>query len=267
MSDQRVGAAIRFLRIRRGWRQSDLAARAGVSQSTVSRIERGHLSDVTLDAVRRVAAAVDLRVDLIGRWRGGDLDRLLAAGHSALHESVARHLGRLSGWEFASEVSFSHYADRGVIDLFAWHALTRSLLVIELKTVFVDVNELIGTLDRKRRNAAQIARERGWLTEAATVSVWVIVVDSSTNRRRAAQHATMLRHAYPLDGRGIRTWLGAPRGAVGCLSFWPSSRLVNGRAASSQFRPARQRVRLAPKHGTKAGSGCRAVPHRDNTAS
>lgn len=32
------------------------------------------------------------------------------------------------------EVSFSIYGQRGVIDILAWHAATRSLLVIELKT-------------------------------------------------------------------------------------------------------------------------------------
>lgn len=248
MTDQRFGAAIRFLRIRRGWRQRDLAGRASVSQSAVSRIERGHLASVTLDMIRRVASALDMRVDVVGRWRGGDLDRLLAAGHSALHELVARHLGGLRGWQFASEVSFSHYADRGVIDLLAWHEPTRSLLVIELKTEFIDMNELIGTLDRKRRNAAQIARERGWLANPASVSVWVIVADNSTNRRRATEHATMLRHAYPVDGRGIRGWLRKPSGPIRCLSFWANSRPRTRTASSGVRQAVRHRVRLPLTH-------------------
>jgi transcriptional regulator with XRE-family HTH domain len=254
MTDQRLGASIRFVRIRRGWRQRDLAERAGVSQSAVSRIERGHLGEVTVDTIRRVAGALDMRIDVVGRWRGGDLDRLLASGHSALHESVARLLAGLSGWQFASEVSFSNYADRGVIDLLAWHEPTRCLLVIELKTEFVDMNELIGTLDRKFRNAAQIARERGWLASAASVSIWVIVVDSSTNRRRATEHATMLRHAYPLDGRAIRGWLRKPSGPVRCLSFWPNTRPGTGTAGPRPIRPARHRVRLASTHDA-GGSG------------
>jgi transcriptional regulator with XRE-family HTH domain len=103
----------RFLRIRRGWRQIDVADRAGVSQSQVSRIERGHLATVTIETLRRVAAVLDLRIDVVGRWRGGDLDRLLAAGHSALHEAVATRLRGLAGWAFASEVSFSIDGERG----------------------------------------------------------------------------------------------------------------------------------------------------------
>ena len=262
MTDQRFGAAIRFVRIRRGWRQRELAARAGVSQSAVSRIERGHVAQVTLDTIRDVAGALDMRVDVVGRWRGGDLDRLLASGHSALHESVARHLGGLHGWQFASEVSFSNYADRGVIDLLAWHEPTRSLLVIELKTEFVDMNELIGTLDRKFRNAAQIARERGWLADAASVSLWVIVADSSTNRRRATEHTTMLRHAYPVDGRAIRGWLRKPSGPVRCLSFWANGRPGTGTAGPRPIRPARHRVRLASTHEATGVGRLRAPSNR-----
>lgn len=248
MTDQRFGAAIRFLRIRRGWRQVDLAERAGVSQSTVSRMERGHLATLTLEAIRRVAAALDLRVDVLGRWRAGDLDRLLRASHSALHESVARHLEGRVRWRFASEVSFSNYADRGVIDLLAWHEPTRSLLVIELKTEFVDMNELIGTLDRKQRNAAQIARERGWLAEPSSVSVWVIVADTSTNRHRATEHRAMLGTAYPSDGRAMRGWLRTPTGAIRCLSFWPVIRPGAATAGSGPRQPVRHRVRVAAKH-------------------
>jgi len=228
----------------------------------VSRIERGHLSTVTLDAIREVAGALDLRVDVVGRWRGGDLDRLLAAGHSALHESVARHLGGLRGWQFASEVSFSNYGDRGVIDLLAWHEPTRSLLVIELKTELMDMNELIGTLDRKRRNAAQIARERGWLVDPSSVSVWVIVVNSSTNRQRAADHATMLRTAYPLDGRAVRSWLREPSGAIGCLSFWANTRPGTGTAGSRPIRPVRHRVRVARTQGPPAPVRARSASSR-----
>lgn len=247
MTDQRLGAAIRFLRIRRRWRQSDLARRAGCSQSAVSRIERGHLGSVRLDTIRAVAAALDMRLDLVGRWRAGDLDRMLSSAHSALHEDVARRLGGLGGWESAPEVPFSSFGERGAIDILAWHPASRALLVIEFKTEFVDLNELLATLDRKRRLAAEIARQRGWLREATSVSVWVIVADSSTNRRRAADHATMLRAALPLDGRAMRGWLAGPTGAVGCLSFWSASRRGTGTSPSRRIGPNRHRVRV-PSH-------------------
>ena len=44
----------------------------------------------TLEVMRRISAALDIKVDLVARWRAGDLDRLLNSRHSALHEQVAR---------------------------------------------------------------------------------------------------------------------------------------------------------------------------------
>jgi transcriptional regulator with XRE-family HTH domain len=115
MSDQRLGSAIRLVRVRRGWRQADLARRSGVGQATISRIERGHLGTLSLDRLRSVAATLDIRVDVLGRWRAGDLDRLLNSGHSRLHESVARAFRDLPDWITAPEVSFAIRGERGVM--------------------------------------------------------------------------------------------------------------------------------------------------------
>ena len=224
MEDQRLGLAIRAVRIRRGWRQIDLAIAARVSRATISRIERGHVGSLSVDTLRTVAGALDVRVELRCRWRGGDLDRLLNARHSALHEVVARYFSGMPAWIHEPEVSFAIYGERGVIDILAWHPGRRALLVIELKTDIADVNELVGTVDRKRRLAERVARERGWdISAGATVSVWVIVASGRTNRRRVEAHGSMLRAAFPVDGRGIARWLRDPVGQVRCLSFWPNA--------------------------------------------
>jgi transcriptional regulator with XRE-family HTH domain len=161
MDDQRFGSVMRAVRIKRRWRQLDLAERTGLTASTISRIERGHLDRLSLATVRRVAAVLDVRVELLGRWRAGDLDRLLNARHSRLHEDVADTFREhFPWWRLAPEVSFAIYGERGIIDVLAWHAMNRSLLVIELKTDIADVNELIGTFDRKVRLASKIGAER-----------------------------------------------------------------------------------------------------------
>jgi transcriptional regulator with XRE-family HTH domain len=258
MTDQRLGAIVRFLRLRKRWRQIDLARRAGVSQSVVSRIERGHLGTLTLETIRRVLAALDARTDVVVRWRGGDLDRMLGAGHAALHEEVAQRLLSQPGWRFAPEVSFSIYGERGVIDILAWHQATRSLLVIELKTELVDFNELLGTLDRKVRLARDVAAERGW-TRPASVSVWLIVVDSSTSRRRAREHGSMLRAALPDDGRAMRRWLARPSGRVAAMSFWPNMRPGTGKPGIRPIRDPRGRVRVAPTHAAAFGPARKAT--------
>src|SRR3990172_13141578 len=90
MDDLRLGALVRTLRRRLGWRQVDLARRAGVSQSAVSRLETGHLDELSLSTIRRIAAALEITVDFAPRWRGGELARLLHAGHAELVDGGRR---------------------------------------------------------------------------------------------------------------------------------------------------------------------------------
>lgn len=151
-----------------------------------------------------------------------------------MHEAVARLFHRLDGWLIAPEVTYSIYGERGVIDVVAWHAASRTLLVVELKTLLVDVNDLMGSMDRRRRLATRIARDRGWFPIA--VGAWVAIADTSTNHRRLADHATVLRIAFPGDGRTLRGWLRRPTGPIAALSFL-SAATRDGR--KGDFRPIR----------------------------
>jgi transcriptional regulator with XRE-family HTH domain len=241
MDDFRVGSAIRQVRRSRGWRQMDLAERSGASQATVSRVERGHITTLSIGRVRTIAAALDIRVDVVPRWRGGDLDRLLNRRHSQLHESVARAFRtRWPAWNLVPEASFSIYGERGVIDLLGWHPGRRSVLVIELKTDIVDVNELLGALDRKRRLARQVAAGRDW--DPRVVSALLIVAAGRTNRRHVRDHADTIALALP-DGRGtMERWLAGAVGVVASCSFWPEIPAGTGRhARASANRVGRSR--------------------------
>lgn len=71
MDDIRAGAAFRAVRVRRRWRQVDVATRAGGPRSLVSDIERGHISTTSLARLRAVAAVLEIRLDVVARWRGG----------------------------------------------------------------------------------------------------------------------------------------------------------------------------------------------------
>jgi transcriptional regulator with XRE-family HTH domain len=246
MDNQRVGTVLRAIRIRRGWRQEDVALAAGVSSWTVSRIERGRLGSVDLARLQRVAEAVDARLDIQVRWQGGELDRLINARHSAMHEAVARLIVAIGSWEVVPEVSFSIYGERGVIDLLAWQAGARVLLVIELKTELADLQAMVGTVDRYRRLAPRVVAERGWIPQQ--VALWVLIAEGRTNRRRVAQHATMLRMAFPDDGRAVMAWLRHPSGRLAALSFLPNERGVRPRTslATPKRVPARNQPRRAP---------------------
>ena len=244
MEDLRLGATIRAARLKRAWRQADLAKRAGVSQTVVSRLEQGLIPEMTLRVLRQVAAALEIRLEILPRGRGAVLDRLLSERHSSLHESVAKTLAHdFPEWVMASEVSFSIWGERGVIDLILWHPEHRALLIIEFKTELVDVGYLLSTMDRRRRLAAKIVKSRGWYPQI--VSTWVVLAGSRTNARRLAEHRTVLRNAFPAGLREIRRWLRDPVGPVAALSLWEEpgrkvapTRRVRARRAGGALRRA-----------------------------
>lgn len=207
MFDDPVGGMLRALRIRRGLRQVDVARLALVSPMTVSRLERGQVESLTVRVIRRVARVLEVRMDFAPWSRHGDLHRFATAEHAGLVEAVVKVLGQL-GWAARAEVSFSNLGERGFIDILAWHAASATLLVIEVKTEIVDVGDTLGTLDRKRRLAAGIGREMGWIPRV--VAAALIVEDTTTNRRRIANHAATVRTQLPDDGRRMRAFLRHP---------------------------------------------------------
>ena len=141
-------------------------------------------------------------------------------------------------WDVRPEVSFSHFGERGVVDLVAWHALSRTLLLIELKTELADINDLLAVTGRRRRLAAVIAGQFGWVP--ANVAQWVVVAASRSNERRVAAHRTMLRAAFPADGRSIAGWLANPGSAMSALWFLPNVQSATRRRGPAT--PIRVRV-------------------------
>jgi transcriptional regulator with XRE-family HTH domain len=163
----RFGRYVRAVRQRLALRQRDLAARVRVSASCVSRIERGRLREVSWAAIDDVCIALEISLDLRPIWRGFEGHRLLDADHAVIVNDLAAVLRSL-GWEVVVEYTFNHYGDRGSVDILAWHSATRSLLVIEVKTRIVDVQELLSSIDRKVRVVPQLVRtERALQTSAA----------------------------------------------------------------------------------------------------
>jgi len=236
VDDLALGRLFREIRIRVNWSQADVAAKAKVSRSRYSDIERGMLEGVSLGKLRRVAAVLEVRLPLVPRWRGAEVDRLLATRHAAMAERVTKLLLE-RGWDVRAEVSFNWFGERGVVDLVAWHAASRTLLLVELKTELVDANELLGVTDRRRRLAPKIAEPFGWVPNA--VADWVVVADSRTNRRRLAAVRTLVRSSIPSDGRAIARWLRHPVGPMSALSFLTDS---DGAGISRRCAP-RLRVR------------------------
>lgn len=204
MDGWRIGTALRTVRRRSGLRQEDLALRAGASRSTVSRVERGDLAGVTLGTAAALSSACGARIDLKVYWRGAAMDRLLDEGHALLAGSV---VDLLCGWGWASEVevSFSHFGERGSIDILAWHASTQTLLVIEIKTELGSVEGTLRPMDAKVRLAALIARDRfGW--RASQVGRLLVFPADATVRRQVERHEAVFATTLPARSVDVRRW-------------------------------------------------------------
>jgi transcriptional regulator with XRE-family HTH domain len=218
MDDARIGRALRVLRQRRGLRQSEVAAAAGVAQSTVSEIESGRLGTVPLGRVRRVFAAVDAGFEGTVLWRGAGLDRLLDARHAALVGASVDRLGRLT-WETHVEASYSIYGERGSIDVLGGLARVRAVLVEEVKSELGNLEETIRKLDEKVRLVRkEIARDRfGW--DPVVVGRILVLPDSTAARQRVAALDAVLRVAFPDRGTAVRHWLREPSGVLAGVLF------------------------------------------------
>lgn len=259
MNDLRFGTRVRSVRLRLGWRQADVAAKAGVSRWTVLRIEHGQLGRLPLDTVRAVLRVLEVDVELVPHWRGGDLDRLADEGHAALVGLVAASL-EAAGWSVVVEVSFSVFGERGSFDLLAWHAPTRSLLVVEVKTSLNSVEETLRRLDVKVRLAARVAHERfGW--EAASTAFLLALPEDATTRRRFERHGRVLGRAFPLRGRAARAWLHSPSGSAGMAIFFSD---VQGAHRVRRIAP-RRRVRRSVSQPSplNGGIGCTSEKNAD----
>jgi transcriptional regulator with XRE-family HTH domain len=245
MQDLLIGRGLRALRHRRGLRQQDLSDAARVARSVVAEFEAGRLEAHSIGSLRRVAEAAGgwIRIDLL--VAGDDVRRLLDADHARLQSHWKGWLER-HGWVVLPELTFNHFGERGSVDLFAWHATTATLLIIEIKTAVIDAQALLAGIDRKVRIGAGLARERGW--KPTTVVPVLLVAESSSARRRIADHAALFGQ-FALRGRAALTWManpsvsGAPSGVL-CLTKLPDAHPGDRRRAG------RRRIRRSKPYST-----------------
>ncbi len=175
----------------------------------MSRLEQGLADATTLSRLEGVLHALEADVEIVVRWRGGALDRLLDERHAALQGEMARRLAA-DAWTVLPEVSYSEFGERGSIDLLAIRDMERTLLVVEIKTELTSIEATLRKHDEKARLAPKIVEHR--FGESGPWSVWRLLVlpDSGSSRRRVHNHRLVLDRAYPLRGRAARTWLRPP---------------------------------------------------------
>jgi transcriptional regulator with XRE-family HTH domain len=250
MDYQRIGRSLRALRQRRGLTQAELAGAAGVSQSLISLIERGHCGPIAIRTLRAVFAVVDTRLEVVVSWRGGGLDRLLDEAHSALVSQRAAALQK-AGWDAAIETTYSVYGERGSIDVFAAKPEARAVVVEEVKSDLTSLEQLGRKTDEKVRLARnRLCRERFGFGPMAVGRV-LVLPDTDAARRRVARLAATLDVMFPARGREVRAWLREPIGDISGIVFVaPSNR--RGRTGDQRGRlRVRRAIPAASERGTE----------------
>jgi transcriptional regulator with XRE-family HTH domain len=212
MNASRVGRVLRAVRLHLQMSQQSIADKAHVSQSVYSRAERGEFEGMTVGSLDRVVSALGCALLLDVRFRGGMGDRLADAAHAALVDLVVGVLRR-AGWRIELEFGFNVFGDRGSVDILAWHATTRTLLIVEVKSRFTDLQAMLLSIAGKVRLVPDVARkELGW--NALAVGRVVVAYGTTENRSILAAHGSTFDTALPARARAIRSWLRVPSGPI-----------------------------------------------------
>ncbi len=179
-------------------------------------VERGRLEQMTLRTLRRCLTALAVDIHLQPRGDRAGYERIADERHAGL-ETVWARTFKQRGWQIWPEHSFSHFGERGRVDLLCWHAPTRTLGVVEIKTEIADSQSLLGLLDAKVRLGAVMARQLGLPPPASIVPI-LILAESMTNRRRVAQLDALFER-FEIRGPSARAWIRWPAGGRGVLFF------------------------------------------------
>lgn len=202
-------------------------------------MERGGLGHCSLSTVRQLLLALEARLEVDIRWRGGEVDRVADARHAALVAAVAR-VAAAAGWTVQQELTYSVYGERGSVDLVGLDRARRAVVAFEVKTELTSWEETQRRFDAKVRLLPAVLYERlGW--RPTSVSQVIVFQESMTNRRRVALLGRAVRDAYPAGGREVRRWMVAPVGSISGVWFLSLSR---GRTGSERGRGS-HRIRRA----------------------
>jgi transcriptional regulator with XRE-family HTH domain len=188
-----LGARARRARLAAHRTQRDVAMEAGVSQSSVSRIELGRGANVPLATWERVAAAVGLEFDAVFRPA---LERPDHAIQMRCHRMVADLAGQgaWSAWTISTPDDPAH--TETILERQERHevAIVRAWDVLgDVETAIEDVKR---RLDQERRTRGDAWRVNGAVVVAAT----------GENRRRLTETGLPVARAFSLRGDD---WLAA----------------------------------------------------------
>jgi hypothetical protein len=119
------------------------------------------------------------------------------------------------------------------------------LLIVEIKSEIVDLQDLLRALDIKARVIpGEVRRSHGW--QAECMAVVVLLPNNNAHRRAAASHAAILAAALPARTREVRRWIAQPAGSLRGIWFFPC---ISGRSTGERTSAGR---RVSAPRGTPA---------------
>jgi transcriptional regulator with XRE-family HTH domain len=207
-----IAAAVLEIRTTVGWSQRELSRRSTVPQSMISRIEAGHVAQVSLATATRLLATMGARLRLeIDAPFLGEQRRQLDPAHARMSGHIARRLRR-TDWQVVTEVEVGGDRSRGWIDLLAFHPPNGLLLVIEVKTEIHDLGQIDRTLGWYEREAWAAGRRLGWRPLAMIGCLLLLM--SRENDGAVAFNREGLRHLFPVRAAGLRRIVGGEEPAT-----------------------------------------------------
>jgi transcriptional regulator with XRE-family HTH domain len=204
--------------------QQELAMAAGVSRSHIAGVESGRVNP-SIDLVWRIAERLGIEIDvihrspiLLGRRTSGDLVHARCSGY------IEGRLGD-AGWLMRREVEVMADRAHGWIDLLAFEPISRTLVIVEIKTRLDDLGAVERQLGWYERHAMDVAHAVGW--RPRRILTWLILLASDEVEGALIDHRQLLRRIFPERAAVMRSVLidgGAQARTRGLALVDPASR-------------------------------------------
>jgi transcriptional regulator with XRE-family HTH domain len=210
-----AGLTIADARHGRMWTLRELADRSGLAPSAIHAVEHGRPAGLETYSALAIALDLDLRLDLVDPRRRARSVRAEDPVHAAMGEAIAARISS-HGFPIAIDEPFQHYQFAGRADVLAWDLPSRSLLHVENRTRFPNVQEAFGSYNAKRRYLPDVMAERlGIKSGFATVSNVVVALWSTEVLHAVRLHPASFRAVCPADIRAFEAWWSGEPPAAG----------------------------------------------------
>lgn len=194
----RMGTELRSSRRRRGLTQSALGSRIGVTQSTVSQVERGFGGTLSLDVWQRLFVGLGRRL-VIDAGRD-PIREPVDAGHLRIQELVLR-IGRAAGYRGLFELPTRPIDPSHSTDVCLRSDALRRLLLIECWNTITDIGAAARSTNRKLADAADLAVALGGENPHRVAGCWVVRA-TVRNRQLLRRYPEVFAAKFPGSSEG-----------------------------------------------------------------